>query len=76
MAPLTPLLAVQLAHQGGWDEILMVAGPILIFALLLRSANRRAARLETERGAAQDADDVGVEPLGGPAPRNERRGPV
>ena len=32
-----------LAHQGGWDEILMVVGPIVIFALLLRAANRRAA---------------------------------
>lgn len=32
------------AHQGGWDEMLMVAGPIVVFALILRAANRRAAR--------------------------------
>lgn len=30
-----------LAHQGGWDEFLMVAVPIIAFALLLRAANRR-----------------------------------
>lgn len=33
-------------HQGGWDEILLVGGPIAIFAGLLWLANRRAARLE------------------------------
>lgn len=31
-----------LAHQGGWDEILMVAGPVAVFALLLGVARRRA----------------------------------
>ena len=31
-----------LAHQGGWDEILMVGGPILVFAALLAMARRRA----------------------------------
>lgn len=36
-------MAVLLAHQGGWDEFLMVAAPIIAFALLLRSANRRLA---------------------------------
>ena len=30
------------AHQGGWDEMLMVAGPILVIVLLLRLAQRRA----------------------------------
>ncbi|MEM8708816.1 MAG: hypothetical protein AAGE98_20300 [Actinomycetota bacterium] len=34
-----------LAHQGGWDEILMVAGPVVIFAWLLRVARRRAQAL-------------------------------
>lgn len=33
-----------LAHQGGWDEILMVLGPILVFAGLLAIARRRAER--------------------------------
>jgi hypothetical protein len=33
-----------LAHQGGWDEIVMVAGPIAVFAGLLAVARRRALR--------------------------------
>jgi hypothetical protein len=31
-----------LAHQGGWDEILMVLTLIAVFALLLKLANSRA----------------------------------
>ena len=42
------------AHAGGWDEILMVAVPIAIFALLLFVASRRAS-------ARADADDVGAD---------------
>jgi hypothetical protein len=33
-----------LAHQGGWDEILLVLGPILIIAGLLMLAKRRVER--------------------------------
>ena len=33
------------AHQGGWDEILMVLAPIGLLALVLRMAQRRAVRL-------------------------------
>ena len=29
------------AHQGGWDEILLVLGPILVIAGLLRLAKQR-----------------------------------
>ncbi len=35
-----------LAHQGGWDEILMVLGPILVFWLILRAARRRAEQVD------------------------------
>lgn len=42
--------AVILAHQGGWDEFLMVAAPIVVFALLLRAANRRASHLDDSEG--------------------------
>jgi hypothetical protein len=38
-----------LAHQGGWDEMLMVLVPIAIFAALLVVANRRANRIEGQR---------------------------
>ena len=34
-----------LAHQGGWDEILMVLIPIAVLAGLLALARRRADRL-------------------------------
>lgn len=34
-----------LAHQGGWDEILWVAGPLLVVGGLLWLANRRASRI-------------------------------
>lgn len=34
-----------LAHQGGWDEILMVAGPIAVIALFLVIATRRTRHL-------------------------------
>ena len=35
------------AHQGGWDEILFVAGPLLVMGAIL-FANRRAARLDED----------------------------
>ncbi len=36
--------AVVLAHEGGWDEILMVAAPLLVIGVLLLVADRRARR--------------------------------
>lgn len=36
---MTPLV---LAHQGGWDEMLLVLGPIVAIVLLLRLARNRA----------------------------------
>jgi hypothetical protein len=41
---MTSVVQVLLGHQGGWDEMLMVLGPILLFWLILRSARRRAER--------------------------------
>jgi hypothetical protein len=39
-----------LAHQGGWDEVLLVALPLGLFALLLFIANRKAqAQLDDEQ---------------------------
>lgn len=38
-----------LAHQGGWDEILLVVGPLALIGVLLWLANKRvAAQLEAE----------------------------
>ena len=44
-------LGVILAHQGGWDEFLMVAAPIIAFAFLLKAASRRANHLDDDEGA-------------------------
>jgi hypothetical protein len=45
---------VVFAHQGGWDEILMVAAPVALFAGLLWMANRRADAEVTDRDTAED----------------------
>lgn len=41
--------AVTLAHQGGWDEALFVALPMLGVVGLLWLARRRADRIAAER---------------------------
>lgn len=46
-----------LAHQGGWDEILLVLAPVSLFAGLLFLANKRAARLVDEDDVAAGPDD-------------------
>jgi len=46
------VIAGVLAHQGGWDEMLLVALPIALFAFLLHVANKKAkAQLEAEENA-------------------------
>jgi hypothetical protein len=50
---------VVIAHQGGWDELLLVALPVALFAALLFVANRKAqSQLEAEeaREAAVEHD--------------------
>ncbi|MGH9134895.1 MAG: hypothetical protein ACRDZZ_13230 [Ilumatobacteraceae bacterium] len=43
------LAAHVVAHQGGWDEMLLVAGPIVVIIALLAVVKRRVD------GAAGDA---------------------
>jgi hypothetical protein len=43
MTPISALPAL-IAHQGGWDEILLVAGPILVIVGLLALVKRRLDR--------------------------------
>ena len=51
--PLQPLPSIRLlAHEGGWDEIGLVAGPLAVVAALLWMADRRARRM----GRRQDDD--------------------
>ncbi|MDQ2679239.1 MAG: hypothetical protein M3Y51_10890 [Actinomycetota bacterium] len=71
------------AHQGGWDEMLMVAVPVAAFAALLYGANRRASHLGdgSDPGAPTDGTDGGDGGSGpsrprAPEPRNERGGPI
>jgi hypothetical protein len=54
-----------LAHQGGWDELLMVLVPIAIFALLLMVANRRASQIERQHSEGGGQAAPGGSP-GGP----------
>ena len=51
---------VTLAHQGGWDEMLMVAIPLVLVAVLLVVANRRAS----QELARQEATDEEPDPTG------------
>lgn len=44
-----------LAHQGGWDEALLVASPVLVFAGIVWNAKRRAAR-QAQRGGGDSSD--------------------
>ncbi len=44
-----------LAHQGGWDEFLFAAAPVVLIAGLLAVANRRAKRHLATRSATEDA---------------------
>ncbi|MGE3619383.1 MAG: hypothetical protein AB7L84_02880 [Acidimicrobiia bacterium] len=55
-------VALVLAHQGGWDEILFVLLPIALFAGLLALANKRAARLQAERRGGERSGDDGPPP--------------
>jgi hypothetical protein len=39
-----PSVTSLLAHQGGWDELLLVAGPIVVIIGVLAIAKRRVER--------------------------------
>ena len=45
-----------LAHQGGWDEALLVAVPLGLFAVLLFVANRKAQANLDDEEADEDLD--------------------
>lgn len=55
-----PGTATLLAHQGGWDEILFVLAPLILFAVLLLLARRRVVRLDNDEreddGSGRDPD--------------------
>ena len=45
------------AHQGGWDEVLLVLVPLLVIAGLLFVANRRANRVQNARRRAAGSSE-------------------
>ena len=51
----TPIVTAVLAHQGGWDEILLVAGPIAVVIGLLALVKRRVEEA-ARRAAAKDVE--------------------
>ena len=66
-----------LAHQGGWDEILFVLAPLLVFAGLLALARRRVGELELpSAGDPTGSPEGGLEDEGrdGGDPDDEREG--
>ena len=51
-SPDRTIIAMVLAHQGGWDEFGLVLVPLLVIVVLLFIANRRANRVAEERKQA------------------------
>lgn len=64
----TSAVAAVVAHQGGWDEALFVAVPIVVLVALLALAQRRAGQ-ELEEEQEADADH---RPTEAPIERDER----
>ena len=44
------------AHQGGWDEIMLIAGPMVVIAALLLLAKRRVDKLADDADTASTGD--------------------
>lgn len=61
-------MSTVLAHQGGWDEMLMVILPLLVFAGLLLLARRRADSLDPPDEVSGRVDGADED--------RERAGPV
>lgn len=49
-----PWVGPVLAHQGGWDEALMVIVPVGLFVALLRLAIVRAEQADRAKGSPGD----------------------
>jgi hypothetical protein len=58
---MTASIIALLAHQGGWDEILLVAGPIAVIVGLLVIVKKRLDRSVALRNRQVDPLDQGAE---------------
>ena len=56
--------AAIIAHQGGWDEMLLVIGPIALVAGLLWLARRRVMRAQTDTRPSVEGPDPRPPTLG------------
>lgn len=50
-------MTVLLAHQGGWDEVVLFAIPVVVALVLVRWAERRSRR--NREGEEPEGDDAG-----------------
>ena len=57
---MTASIIALLAHQGGWDEILLVAGPIAVIVGLLAIVKKRLDRAVALRNRQVDPLDQGA----------------
>lgn len=57
---MTASIIAILAHQGGWDEILLVAGPIAVIVGLLAIVKKRLDRSVALRNRQVDPLDQGA----------------
>lgn len=58
---MTASIIALLAHQGGWDEILLVAGPIGVIVGLLAIVKKRLDRSIELRNRQVDPLDQGAQ---------------
>jgi hypothetical protein len=58
---MTASIIALLAHQGGWDEILLVAGPIAVIVGLLAIVKKRLDRSIELRNRQVDPLDQGTD---------------
>ena len=58
---MTASINALLAHQGGWDEILLVAGPIVVIVGLLAIVKKRLDRAVALRNRQVDPLDESAE---------------
>lgn len=58
---MTASIIALLAHQGGWDEILLVAGPIVVIVGLLVIVKKRLDRSVALRNRQVDPLNQGTE---------------
>jgi hypothetical protein len=56
------------AHQGGWDEVLLIGGPLLAIVGLLLLAKRRVERVAAE---SPDATSSGPDSASGSDPGSD-----